>query len=118
MLFIILVVELTIATECGVGPVISRVLRVLTAVSSIRTMSDASLQFIGYHGNKITRLHVTFISLLIIIGLGALAPGRVSCAKGKVGFRSGEMAGKGGANFIPSYLNVFSKILQYIWRNI
>ena len=25
------------------------------------------LQFIGYHGNKITRLHVTFISLLIIL---------------------------------------------------
>ena len=80
------------------------------------------LQFIGYHGNKITRLHVTFVSLLIItiiidyIGLGA--PGRVSCAKGKVGFRSGEMAGKGGANFIPSYLNVCSKILQYIWQNI
>jgi len=64
-------------------------------------MSDASLQFIGYHGNKITRLHVTFISLLNIAIIGLGVPGRVSCAKGKVGFRSGEMAGKGGANFIP-----------------
>ena len=35
--------KLTIATECGVGPVISRVLRVLTALSSILIARKLSL---------------------------------------------------------------------------
>lgn len=51
--------KLTIATECGVGPVISRVLRVLTALSSMliaRTLSlSLELKFQlwlnSYHGD-------------------------------------------------------------------
>ena len=65
--------ELTIATECGVGPVISRILRVLTAVNSIAVGSRKTERTldrvrdpgfgvfisIGYHGNcELTWYHV------------------------------------------------------------